>query len=397
MDELARQLEAARDDLSPRWDADRAARLYSGVGQLRRRRRAGRVVAAGAVAAMAVAVGLNLEDGAGSQQIAAPSAPTAAAGDTIRSGHRVRLADGSTASMVGERSELELLDNDASRIRMRLSRGQAHFDVVPNPARSFEVEAGPYRVVVLGTVFDVQRTQMAVRVAVSRGKVRVYGPHGASDLPVGESRSFPLDVEPPPPSETAETAEAAEAPAAPEMEVTLEEAQTVHVPSRDDAAARKRARESRGAQPSWRTLSQSGDYEAAYASLRRVGNVDNDPAVLMDAADAARLSGHPASAVRYLERVVRDHRRSPVAPLAAFTLGRVYLDQLGQPHRAAEAFQLARTLAPSGSLAQDALAREVEAHSKGGDAHQAWVRAREYLKRYPKGRRLRAVELYGGL
>jgi transmembrane sensor len=125
--------------------------------------------------------------------------------------------------------------------------------------------------------------------------------------------------------------------------------------------------------------------------------VENDPAVLMDAADAARLSGHPGSAVRYLERVVRDHRRSPVAPLAAFTLGRVYLDQLGQPHRAAEAFQLSRDLAPSGSLAQDALAREVEAHSKGGDAHQAWIRAQEYLKRYPNGRRVRAVQLYGGL
>jgi transmembrane sensor len=295
--------------------------------------------------------------------------------------------------MVGQHSELELLDNDASHVRMRLSRGQAHFDVVPNPDRSFEVEAGPYRVAVLGTVFDVQRTDAAVRVAVSRGKVRVYGPHGATDLPVGESRSFPLDVAPSPVDPEPAEEPPAEADGIPDEARTQSDTQEPH----EGQAARKRRRERRDALPSWRSLSQSGDYEAAYASLRRARGVENDPAALMDAADAARLSGHPGSAVRYLERVVRDHRRSPVAPLAAFTLGRVYLDQLGQPHRAAEAFQLSRDLAPSGSLAQDALAREVEAHSKGGDAHQAWIRAQEYLKRYPNGRRVRAVQLYGGL
>jgi transmembrane sensor len=117
----------------------------------------------------------------------------------------------------------------------------------------------------------------------------------------------------------------------------------------------------------------------------------------MDAADAARLSGHPESATRYLERVVRDHRKSPVAPLAAFTLGRVYLDQLGQPHRAAEALRAARALSPAGSLAQDALAREVEALSKGGEAQEANMRALEYFRRYPEGRRMRAVQRYGGL
>jgi transmembrane sensor len=117
----------------------------------------------------------------------------------------------------------------------------------------------------------------------------------------------------------------------------------------------------------------------------------------MDAADAARLSGHPSNAVRYLESVVDRHARSPVAPLAAFTLGRVYLDQLGQPSQAAAAFERARKLSPHGSLAQDALAREVEALSKGGNAQKAYQRALEYLKRYPSGQRLRAVQLYGGL
>jgi transmembrane sensor len=58
---------------------------------------------------------------------------------------------------------------------------------------------------------------------------------------------------------------------------------------------------------------------------------------------------------------------------------------------------MARQLAPAGSMAQDALAREVESLSKAGNAHQAFVRAREYIERYPGGRRLRAVQLYGGV
>ncbi|HMI93337.1 MAG TPA: tetratricopeptide repeat protein, partial [Polyangiales bacterium] len=147
----------------------------------------------------------------------------------------------------------------------------------------------------------------------------------------------------------------------------------------------------------WRSLSQSGQYDAAFESLRRGSVVDDDPSALMDAADAARLSGHPSNAVRYLESVVDRHGRSPVAPLAAFTLGRVYLDQLGQPGQAAAAFERARKLSPNGSLAQDALAREVEALSKGGNAQKAYQRAQEYLRRYPNGQRLRAVQLYGGL
>jgi transmembrane sensor len=94
---------------------------------------------------------------------------------------------------------------------------------------------------------------------------------------------------------------------------------------------------------------------------------------------------------------VSRHAASPVAPLAAFTLGRVYIVQLGQPDQAAASFERASKLSPQGSLAQDALAREVEALSKGGNAQKANQRAQEYLRSYPNGRRLRAVQLYGGL
>jgi transmembrane sensor len=148
----------------------------------------------------------------------------------------------------------------------------------------------------------------------------------------------------------------------------------------------------------WRSLYQSGEYEVAAQRLLEAGSeVGDDPAALMDAADLARLSDHPEAAVGYLSRVLRGHARSPVAPFAGFMLGRVLLERLGQPAEAAEAFALARRIAPHGSLAQDALGREVEAWSKAGHSNEAYDRARLYVRLYPSGRRLRAVQLYGGL
>jgi transmembrane sensor len=114
---------------------------------------------------------------------------------------------------------------------------------------------------------------------------------------------------------------------------------------------------------------------------------------LLLAADTARLSGHPADAVPYLEQAVRQHTGDQRLSLASFTLGRVLLDELGRPAEAARAFNDAR----SGEMAEDALAREVEAWSRGGDTTRARDLALEYEKLYPNGRRLRSVAKFGGL
>jgi transmembrane sensor len=98
-----------------------------------------------------------------------------------------------------------------------------------------------------------------------------------------------------------------------------------------------------------------------------------------------------------LERVVAQHASDSRAPLAAFTLGRVLLDQLGRPHEAAQAFAAARRLAPGGALAQDALAREVESWSRAGEADFARARAQEFIRLYPTSRRKKAVRRFGGL
>ena len=148
---------------------------------------------------------------------------------------------------------------------------------------------------------------------------------------------------------------------------------------------------------SWRPLAQSGRYDEAHTALKKAGPnaVRDETADLLLAADAARLGGYPSEAVPYLERVVRAHASDPRSSLASFTLGRVLLDELGRPREAAEAFAAARKA--GGPLAEDALAREVEAASRAGDTARSGELAREYLTRYPKGRRVKAVSRFGGL
>src|SRR5262249_23004104 len=114
-----------------------------------------------------------------------------------------------------------------------------------------------------------------------------------------------------------------------------------------------------GGGASWRTLAQDGDYSNAYKLMQSdwSGVVRDEPGELLLAADVARLSGHPARAIEALQRVVEKHASDSRAPLAAFTLGRTLLDQLGRPREAATAFATARRLEPRGAMAQDALAR----------------------------------------
>jgi TolA-binding protein len=79
------------------------------------------------------------------------------------------------------------------------------------------------------------------------------------------------------------------------------------------------------------------------------------------AADQARLAGRPRDAVPPLTEIQDRYPTDPRAAVAAFQLGRILADELGDPAAAARAFDRARALAPGGPLAADARARAEEA------------------------------------
>ena len=288
-------------------------------------------------------------------------APTVAATPGL-----IRLGEGSEIRVDPATSEVRVLEEQPSRVRVEAIRGRAHFSVVPNPGRSFEVGSGSVTVKVVGTEFLVERRADKTYVEVSRGKVAVSWAGGEEHAFVagGESGLFPR------PSEPAATDE--------------------------DARVRGGVR----AQPpslAYRARVGSHDYRGAYAILAHHPALAGDTVQeLLVAADVARLSDHPAEAVPYLQRIVREHPRDERAHQAAFTLGRT-LSGLGRTREAMSMFGRVRSDWPGNPLAEDALVRQTEAAGTLGEMATARRLAGEYERDYPDGQRRAEVRRHARL
>jgi transmembrane sensor len=369
--ELYRRLADARHQVLPAWTAERQQAVWTRIEHQRAHRSEWRTAVWAMTAVLVVIGGLF----AWRQTRLAPRGTTAVVAEQNRA-PLLRLEDGSVALPLSSNASVEPVEVGSSGVVVRVGEGSVRFSVMPQP-RPFRVLASDVTVTVLGTVFTVSLEQGEVRVGVERGRVLVDWPGGQRELgvaedvvvrvaaPVASSESQPIELLPAAPSASA---------------------------SSDLASPRVQAR-------SWRALAQDGEYQAAFAAMSAEGKsgVRDEPGDLWLAADVARLSGHPERSVTLLERVASGHAGDSRAPLAAFTLGRVLLDQLGRPHEAAQAFATAQRLAPGGALAQDALAREVESWSKAGETAFARARAEEFLRRYPGSRRAKLVRRHGGL
>jgi transmembrane sensor len=297
------------------------------------------------------------------------------------------FADGSTAALLDPTAEVRVTAATSDRFEVALERGRSRFEVAHDPRRKFRVIADQVVVEVIGTRFVVELTPEEVSVEVERGRVRVQANGDERFLSAGEGAKFPRRV--PAPTPTIDPL-----PKVPEL-IAPAEAEQDEAP----VVGNKSKRRGKARTSTWRATAAKGNYEAAYGELAAggAGSVRDVPEELMLAADVSRWSRHPEAAVPYLERVVREHKSDPRSQLAAFTLGRVLLEELGRPREAASAFARARALDASGPLAGDALAREVEAWSRAGDSSQALVRAEEYLQRYPKGSHTASVRRFGRL
>jgi transmembrane sensor len=274
------------------------------------------------------------------------------------------LGDGSVVTPLGPGSRLLARRVSETDVVVALAGGGARFDVPERKARRFRAELGALAVETHGAAFRVQlgRRQGQVEVAAERGEVSARVGQEAHIVVAGQTRAF-------------------------------------SIAARDDAAPADRGEPPAPPAPpsSWRDDAARGDYAAAWTALGALRALPDSMEDLQLAADVARLSGHAVAAVAPLARALELHADDPRAPLVAFTLGRVHLEDLGAPRDAALAFARARTLAPDGPLAEDALAREVEAWSRAGETGTARTQALIYTQRYPQGRRAHAVRRFGGL
>jgi transmembrane sensor len=282
--------------------------------------------------------------------------------------HTLQTHDGSVATLLQAQTVLGVRRDGSDEVALELEHGKAHFEVAPNPKRRYRVRAGEVEVEVLGTAFEVERLGSGAHVNVERGVVRVSWNGGSATLRAGQDGTFPPRPVPVAPTASAEAVREVAEPALPEAQAK--------------PAPRER----------WRVLARAGKHQEAFGSLGK--EPVEDLAGLLLAADAARLSGHPREAARYLEHLIQRYPESPSAPLAAFTLGRLALYELKQPALAASSFGRAFTLDPKGPLAEDALAREAEAYHRAGDAQRTKSAAERYLARFPKGARREELVRY---
>jgi transmembrane sensor len=268
----------------------------------------------------------------------------------------VALSDASRVTALARDLELAVEEDASERIRLHLTRGSARFEVTRRPSRSFSVRAGDVTVSVVGTTFAVEVVADRVGVSVEHGVVEVDWGLGRKQLVAGERGWFP--------------------PLVLSGEPQASEREPEHEPRPADQSAHKTPR-ARG------VSSSPGSALGAQELLAEV--------------DAARSRGEPERAVELLREILREHPADPRTPLAAFTLGRMLLNELGRPSEAAAAFHEVRRRAPSGQFAEDALAREVEAWSRASEPERAHALAKLYLERYPSGRHARRVQALSGL
>jgi hypothetical protein len=319
------------------WTPLRAAEVERRVRvQLHRRARRRRNLVVGSLGmVLGTAAGLLLV-------LRGPAPPERAEIEAVPSPETPRwtFVDHSIAEATGADTDLRVVERTNERHVVRVLRGGARFDVVHRENRLFRVEIRDVAIEVLGTAFRAEALGEGVKVSVERGRVRVQ--HGREEVELGkdEARFFP--------------------PLAATLPV--------------------------------RGLAQADDDRRPHPAPARPA-LDR-PAALLHAADLSRSSGHPVEALGYLQEVVAQFPHDELAPLAAFTMGLLELEQLGRPADAAHSFARAIRLAPRGELAEDALAREVEAWSTAGEKDRARAQATEYLRRYPDGRRAASVRRF---
>jgi transmembrane sensor len=348
------------------WDEGRTERLLSRVKtRLQRRARIRRTVLASAVLTSAVCgvwLAVRIPPGRdASPALTTASQPAQAPAAAEPVPGLIRLGDGSEIRLDPATSEVRVVDEQPARVRVEAVRGRARYSVVPGTRRIFEVHAGSVTVAVVGTEFVVERRGEQTWVEVSRGKVRVsWGEgNGSAFVAAGESGLFPRTSPPTAPESPAATT------------------------GRDGPSAPLPAPPSRA----YRSRIGRHDYRAAYTILARHPALAGDTVEeLLLAADVARLSEHPAEAVPYLQRILRDHPRDERAHQAAFTLGRTFT-RLGRTREAVGMFARVRSEWPDNPLAEDALVRQAQAAAQLGDREAAQRLADEYAREYPGGRR----------
>jgi transmembrane sensor len=282
---------------------------------------------------------------------------------------RAELSDGS-AIEVDPGARVEMLASSASQFSLVVRRGRARFSVTPGGPRRWSIEARGVAVEVVGTILSVESSPRGVSVSVDVGAVIVRSAafaDGVKRLSAGEAVFVATETE------NAARRANESAPIAPERaapgDLPEAPASTQSTPAPASPARSQQAR-----------VPPSGSARAE--SVRD----------LWSRADAARGAGDARAAGKLLERIVAQHPGDARAPLAAFTLGTLLANDLGEPARAAVAFRRALALGLPEALRDSAYLNLASAWRNAGDRAAVRAVASEYAKAHPDGEQRQALD-----
>lgn len=353
------------EHVQPPIDDARLARQWSNISKRLERRPRGRLLFFTVGPALVIAAAVIALAVARPWQSSSPTVSVAAPAGTQS---EMVLADGSRIN-VAPSSHVSFVHASRERVHLFLDAGSVECDVTHVEGRPFVVTAAGHDVTVLGTMFTVsiapRGPQSQLSVSVRRGRVRVSGPTGEHVLDAGQSWSATIDPQsvPSAPTASASPAVAPIASASPAVAPTASVATTA-APEEPALPPDPTPR------PSPSATSTS---------------VVEGPRELLSRATDARAQGRPRDAAAAFDALRKKHRTDARAGLAAFELGRLRLDALGDPAGAVEALSDAIALSPTAPFREDAEARRVEALDALPDRARCENARDAYLSRYPAG------------
>lgn len=285
------------------------------------------------------------------------------------------LGEGSKVTLQ-PRSQVKMLRGTGDTVQLQLTRGGARFEVGEASGRPFSVVAGPVEATITGS---------AVVVAASRG---AEGTFYSVQVETGfvSVRRDDQDAEP------------RRLTAGEQWRAVLREGEG---PATDAPALVEQPAgepQVRGPEPVASDGEQAQDLqdgravEAPPVRTRKKRAPALSATQLFEQATVARRAGRMREAARLYDQLVRRHPRDSRAALAAFEVGRIRMDSLGDPRRAVQSLRRALQLGRQQGFAEDALARLVLAHDAAGQQQACRKARKRYLARYPRGVHARSLE-----
>jgi hypothetical protein len=284
---------------------------------------------------------------------------------------------------------------DAHGAQFRLKQGHMDLSVTRRSGARWAVDAGPFKISVIGTKFSVDWHENTQRLEVSlhKGEVHVSGPPIAGIVKLAVGQRLWVDVA----AREVRIGQIDKAPVAaatrpPQQEPTIEPvADPVVEPAKTavmKAPVAHRETQTDRQEVSWTKRVSAGDFAGVVASAESLGLQDtlakHSPADLGALADAARYQRRPDIATKALLALRKRFSFHALANEAAFHLGRIE-ETSGNRKEALAWYTQYLKASPRGVFAAEALGRQMEgvAHLQGRSA--ARPLAEQYLKRFPSG------------